>query len=146
MILRLEFETHKEHTDYCLYVVKNYLNTQVIPIEEYRRLEKEYNEHLNLFYKAKQKVIDWEKFYENNKKALEEIKERIKNAKKIEDLDLTVRTYKCLKSQNINTIDELLKIPNNELLKIPNFGRKAFNEVKEKLQGMNIALLEKKES
>ena len=144
MIIRLEFENAKEHADYCLHVVKNYSSAQLIPLEEYKRLEKEYNEQLNLFYQARQKLIDWEKFYERNKKTIDQIKEKTRNAKKIEEMDLTVRTFNCLKVGQINTVDELINNTELDLLKMQNFGRKSLNEVKEKLKEMNLSLLSRK--
>ena len=144
MIIRLEFENVKEHSDYCLHVVKNYSSAQLIPLEEYRRLENEYNEQANLFHQARQKVINWEKFYERHKKTIDEIREKIKDAKKIEEMDLTVRTFNCLKAEQINTVDELINNTEIDLLKIQNFGRKSLDEVKEKLKEMNLSLLKTK--
>ena len=58
----------------------------------------------------------------------------------IEDLDLTVRSYNCLKREGIHTVGELVSRSEADLLDIRNFGAKSITEVKEKLSGMGLAL------
>jgi len=58
----------------------------------------------------------------------------------IEDLDLTVRSYNCLKREGIHTVGELVSRSEADLLDIRNFGAKSIDEVKEKLGEMSLAL------
>ncbi|PRY60321.1 DNA-directed RNA polymerase subunit alpha [Knoellia remsis] len=58
----------------------------------------------------------------------------------IEDLDLTVRSYNCLKREGIHTVGELVGRSEADLLDIRNFGQKSIDEVKAKLHGMGLAL------
>ncbi|MEX1908894.1 DNA-directed RNA polymerase subunit alpha [Janibacter sp. Y6] len=58
----------------------------------------------------------------------------------IEDLDLTVRSYNCLKPEGIHTVGELVGRSEADLLDIRNFGAKSIDEVKAKLHGMGMAL------
>jgi len=58
----------------------------------------------------------------------------------IEDLDLTVRSYNCLKREGIHTVGELVSRSEADLLDIRNFGAKSIDEVKLKLVGMGLAL------
>ncbi len=58
----------------------------------------------------------------------------------IEDLDLTVRSYNCLKREGIHTVGELVGRSEADLLDIRNFGAKSIDEVKAKLAGMSLAL------
>src|SRR5436853_3491418 len=58
----------------------------------------------------------------------------------IEDLELTVRSYNCLKREGIHTVGELVGRSEADLLDIRNFGAKSIDEVKGKLHGMNLAL------
>ena len=58
----------------------------------------------------------------------------------IEDLDLTVRSYNCLKREGIHTVGELVSRSEADLLDIRNFGAKSIDEVKAKLSGMGLAL------
>ncbi len=60
--------------------------------------------------------------------------------KSIEELELSVRSYNCLKNANIRTIRELVAKTENDLLKTKNFGRKSLNEIKEILQTMGLSL------
>jgi DNA-directed RNA polymerase subunit alpha len=58
----------------------------------------------------------------------------------IEELDLTVRSYNCLKREGIHTVGELVARSEADLLDIRNFGAKSIDEVKAKLAGMGLAL------
>mgnify|MGYP006296711583 FL=1 len=58
----------------------------------------------------------------------------------VDALELTVRTYNCLKAENIFTIGDLVRRTELELLRMPNFGRKSLTEVKEILWGRNLKL------
>jgi DNA-directed RNA polymerase subunit alpha len=58
----------------------------------------------------------------------------------IEELELSVRSYNCLKRQGVNTIGQLTECSENDLLNIRNFGAKSIEEVKDKLQQMGLGL------
>src|SRR5699024_4645421 len=58
----------------------------------------------------------------------------------IEDLNFSVRSYNCLKRQEIHTVGELAECTESDLLDIRNFGQKSINEVKIKLANLNLAL------
>ena len=60
--------------------------------------------------------------------------------KSVEELELSVRSYNCLKNANIRTIRELVQKTEAEMLKTKNFGRKSLNEIKEILHGMGLGL------
>lgn len=60
--------------------------------------------------------------------------------KSVEELELSVRSYNCLKNANIRTIRELVQKTEAEMLKTKNFGRKSLNEIKEILQTMGLGL------
>ncbi len=60
--------------------------------------------------------------------------------KSVEELELSVRSYNCLKNANIRTIRELVQRSEGEMLKTKNFGRKSLNEIKEILQTMGLGL------
>jgi DNA-directed RNA polymerase subunit alpha len=60
--------------------------------------------------------------------------------KSVEELELSVRSYNCLKNANILTIRELVQKTETEMLKTKNFGRKSLNEIKEILQSMGLSL------
>lgn len=60
--------------------------------------------------------------------------------KSVEELELSVRSYNCLKNANIRTIRELVRKSEPEMLRTKNFGRKSLNEIKEILQSMGLGL------
>ena len=60
--------------------------------------------------------------------------------KSVEELELSVRSYNCLKNANIRTIRELVHKTEADMLKTKNFGRKSLYEIKEILVGMGLGL------
>jgi DNA-directed RNA polymerase subunit alpha len=58
----------------------------------------------------------------------------------VNELELSVRAYNCLKNANIKTIRDLVQKTDIEMLKTKNFGRKSLNEIKEILMEMNLSL------
>ena len=60
--------------------------------------------------------------------------------KQVEDLDLSVRSYNCLKRAGIHSVRQLVEFSENDLLNIRNFGAKSIEEVKDKLQSMGLNL------
>jgi len=60
--------------------------------------------------------------------------------KKVEELELSVRSANCLKNDNIVYIGDLVQKSESEMLRTPNFGRKSLNEIKEVLQQMDLGL------
>ena len=93
------------------------------------------NEHLNLFIdlseSGKNAEIMVEKEENKKEKALETT---------IEELDLSVRSYNCLKRAGINTVQDLTTRSENDMMKVRNLGRKSLEEVIHKLQAMGLSL------
>ena len=145
MIIKLEFENRQEHNEYCLHVVKGYTNVQTIPLLEYKRLEEDYNKLNNLYSETKIKLFGWEKFYKDNKRAMDDLKNKDKLFTNIEHIGLSERTFRSLKRKNIDTLKVLCSLTEEELLSIENFGRKALNEVKTSLSGFHLELATTKE-
>lgn len=58
----------------------------------------------------------------------------------IEDLDLSVRSYNCLKRANINTVGDLTEKTEEDMMKVRNLGRKSLDEVKKKLEEYGLEL------
>ena len=58
----------------------------------------------------------------------------------IEELDLSVRSYNCLKRAGINTVEELTKKNEEEMMKVRNLGRKSLEEVQQKLAALGLSL------
>ncbi len=75
----------------------------------------------------------------SEKEEVEEKKDSILE-KSIDELGLTVRSHNCLKRMNINTIGDLIKRKESDLLKVRNFGKKSLQEVKEVLEKLGLSL------
>ena len=60
--------------------------------------------------------------------------------KKVDELELSVRSANCLKNDNIVYIGDLIQKTEGEMLRTPNFGRKSLNEIKEVLTSMGLSL------
>jgi DNA-directed RNA polymerase subunit alpha len=92
-------------------------------------------EHLNLFVgltdEAKEAEIMVEKEEDKKEKVLEMT---------IEELDLSVRSYNCLKRAGINTVQELTQKSEEDMMKVRNLGRKSLEEVQEKLAELGLSL------
>lgn len=60
----------------------------------------------------------------------------------VEELDLSVRSYNCLKRAGINTVEELIDKTESEMMKVRNLGKKSLTEVKVKLAELDLSLKE----
>ena len=94
------------------------------------------NEHLNLSEEASIAEVLVEKDDKGKEKILEMT---------IEELDLSVRSFNCLKRAGINTVDDLINKSEEEMMKVRNLGKKSFDEVKEKLQSLGFDLSSEEE-
>ena len=63
----------------------------------------------------------------------------------IEELDLSVRSYNCLKRAGINTVEDLTKRTEEDMVKVRNLGRKSLEEVIEKLHGLGQSFAKKED-
>ena len=77
---------------------------------------------------------------EKDDKGKEEVLE-----KTIEELDLSVRSFNCLKRAGINTVEDLVNKSEEEMMKVRNLGKKSFDEVKEKLRELGFNLSSEEE-
>ena len=93
------------------------------------------NEHLKLFVDLSDEAYIPEVLVEKDDKGKEKLLEMT-----IEELDLSVRSFNCLKRAGINTVDDLINKSEEEMMKVRNLGKKSFDEVKEKLQSLGFDL------
>lgn len=98
------------------------------------------NEHLKLFIDLSEDASLAEVLVEQDDKGKEKILEMT-----IEELDLSVRSFNCLKRAGINTVDDLINKSEEEMMKVRNLGKKSFDEVKEKLQSLGFDLSSEEE-
>lgn len=92
-------------------------------------------EHLNLFVNLTEEAREAEIMVEKEETQMEKMLEMT-----IEELDLSVRSYNCLKRAGINTVQELTNKTEPEMMKVRNLGRKSLEEVKLKLSELDLSL------
>ncbi len=92
-------------------------------------------EHLNLFVDLSDKGMSSEIMVEKDEKGKEKVLEMT-----IEELDLSVRSFNCLKRAGINTVEDLINKSEDDMMKVRNLGRKSLEEVIVKLQTLGLGL------
>lgn len=92
-------------------------------------------EHLNLFVNLSDKATNAEVMVEKDDNGKEKILEMT-----IEDLDLSVRSFNCLKRAGINTVEDLINKSEEDMMKVRNLGRKSLEEVVQKLNSLGFGL------
>lgn len=92
-------------------------------------------EHLNLFINMTDSVNGVEIMVEKEEDKKEKVLEMT-----IEELDLSVRSYNCLKRAGINTVEELTEKTEDDMMKVRNLGKKSLEEVKYKLEELGLGL------
>jgi len=93
------------------------------------------NEHLNLFLDLSESVNEVKIMVEKEENKKERFLEMT-----IEELDLSVRSYNCLKRAGINTVNELAQKSEEEMMKVRNLGKKSLEEVQHKLIELQLGL------
>ena len=94
-----------------------------------------FNEHLNIFISLTDEAQNAEIMVEKEEDQKEKVMEMT-----IEELDLSVRSYNCLKRAGINTVQELANKSEEDMMKVRNLGRKSLDEVKIKLDELGLGL------
>ncbi len=92
-------------------------------------------EHLQVMVELSEKVKEEEFMIEREDEQNSQILEM-----QIEDLDLSVRSYNCLKRAGINTVEELTQKSEEDMMKVRNLGKKSLKEVKLKLDELGLGL------
>ncbi|MCI5911513.1 MAG: DNA-directed RNA polymerase subunit alpha [Oscillospiraceae bacterium] len=98
------------------------------------------NEHLKLFVDLSDEASIAEVLVEKDDKGKEKVLEMT-----IEELELSVRSFNCLKRAGINTVNDLISKSAEDMMKVRNLGKKSFDEVKEKLQSLGFDLYSEEE-
>ena len=122
-------------TDYDRLVLEIWTDGSVTPSEGVSIGSKIMQEHLKLFIDLTDSMdsveIMVEKEEDQKEKALEMT---------IEELELSVRSFNCLKRANINTVEELTHKSEDDMMKVRNLGKKSLDEVKHKLEELGLSL------
>ncbi len=122
-------------TDFDKLTLEIWTDGSIAPEEAASLAAKILTEHLMLFIHLTEHVQDVDILVEKDDKKKEKILEM-----NIEDLDLSVRSYNCLKRAGINTVEELVQRDEDEMMKVRNLGRKSLEEVQQKLAQLGLSL------
>jgi len=122
-------------TDYDRLVIEVWTNGTVTPDEAVSVGAKILNEHLNLFVNLTDNAKNTEILIEKEDSKKEKVLEL-----SIEELDLSVRSYNCLKRANINSVEDLANKTEEDMIKVRNLGRKSLEEVLNKMAELGLAL------
>jgi DNA-directed RNA polymerase subunit alpha len=105
------------------------------PLDAMSLAAKIMTEHLDIFVNLTDEAKNAEIMVEKEETQKEKMLEMT-----IEELDLSVRSYNCLKRAGINTVQELTNKSEPEMIKVRNLGRKSLEEVKAKLHDLGLGL------
>ncbi len=122
-------------TDYDKLTLEVWTNGAVSPQDSIGYAAKLLKDHMSIFINFEEVPEQTEEISERGLDKMNEILNR-----SVEELELSVRSYNCLKNANIQTIGELVQKTEAEMLRTKNFGRKSLNEIKEILANMGLSL------
>jgi len=125
-------------TDYEKLTVEVWGNGAVTPRDAVGLAAKLMKDHLTIFINIEEDEDSEETPAEISEQDREIWWEKL--SKSVDEMELSVRSYNCLKNANIRTIGELVQKTEAEMLKTKNFGRKSLNEIKEILSSMGLSL------
>ena len=122
-------------TDYDKLTIEIWTNGSVLPADSLGLAAKLLKDHMSIFINFEEEI--------EAESAADDGRLQMRNEnlnRSVEELELSVRSYNCLKNANIQTIGELVQKTEPEMLKTKNFGRKSLNEIKEILAQMGLSL------
>jgi DNA-directed RNA polymerase subunit alpha len=122
-------------TDYDKLTLEVWTDGSIRPDEATSLSAKILNDHLRLFIGLTESLSDVEIMVEKEEEQKDKILEMT-----IEELDLSVRSYNCLKRAGINTVEELIQRNEEDMMKVRNLGKKSLEEVVNKLAELGLSL------
>jgi DNA-directed RNA polymerase subunit alpha len=121
-------------TDYDKLTIEVWTNGAISPADAIGQAAKLLKDHMSIFINFEELPETMEEPSERGAGQMNEVLSR-----SVEELELSVRSYNCLKNANIQTIGDLVQKTEAEMLRTKNFGRKSLNEIKEILSGLNLS-------
>lgn len=144
-VLKVNFKVENTRlgqiTDYDKLILEVWTDGTISAKEAVSQAANLLNEHLKLFVDLSEETYDDTQFSVNEDKDKGKILEMT-----IEELDLSVRSFNCLKRAGINTVDDLINKSEEEMMKVRNLGRKSFEEVRDKLTSLGFTLSSEEDS
>jgi DNA-directed RNA polymerase subunit alpha len=127
-----------QDTDFDKLILEVTTDGRVSPVEAISFAAQIGIKHLDVFNKIKAHTLSFDEGLGEGQSDQDEIMEKL--GLRIDEIELSVRSTNCLSSANIETIAELVSIPERRMLEFRNFGKKSLNEIKAKLSEMNMHL------
>lgn len=124
-----------ENVDYEKLILEVWTNKSTTPANVASLASKFLIDHFSVISGLNELVVEQDYMYEREEKVSNK-----KLEKKIEELDLSVRSYNCLKRAGINTVGELAQKTEEEMMRVRNLGRKSLKEVVQKLREIGLDL------
>lgn len=121
-------------TDYDKLTIEVWTNGAISPADAIGQAAKLLKDHMTIFINFEELPEAVEETAERGAGQMNEVLNR-----SVEELELSVRSYNCLKNANIQTIADLVQKTEAEMLRTKNFGRKSLNEIKEILSGLGLS-------
>jgi DNA-directed RNA polymerase subunit alpha len=125
-------------TDYDRLILEIWTDGNITPQQALTQAADIISEHIALFSLEKESVLDEEALEspseEEDSKAL--LNDNL--LKSVDELELSVRSFNCLKNANIRTIADLVQKTEQEMLRTKNFGKKSLNEIREVIKSMGL--------
>ncbi len=125
----------EEDVDYDKLTIEVWTNKGITPPDAVSLASKFLMQHFEIASKFNEQILEQDYMYEKEEKVSNK-----KLEKKIEELDLSVRSYNCLKRAGINTVGELSQKTEEEMMRVRNLGRKSLKEVVTKLREIGLDL------
>lgn len=122
-------------TDYDKLILEVWTNGTISAKEVVALAAKVLTEHLNLFVELTQEAQDASIIIEKEENSKAKVLEMT-----VEELDLSVRSFNCLKRANINTVEDLIEKTEDEMIKVRNLGKKSLEEVIGKIASLGLSL------
>ncbi len=122
-------------TDYDKLTMEVWTNGALVPQDAVALAAKLLNNHMAIFINFEESSEDADEAFGHEEELLHESLNR-----SVDELELSVRSYNCLKNADIKLIGDLVSRTEGEMLKTKNFGRKSLNEIKETLSEMSLSL------
>lgn len=127
-----------QDTDFDRLVLEVTTDGRVTPTEALGFSAQILLKHFDVFNKVQSHALTFEEISEESDTNIDEIMDKL--ALRIDEIELSVRSTNCLSGANIETIAELVSIPERRMLEFRNFGKKSLNEIKAKLYEMGLNL------
>lgn len=138
-VTKVKYDVEKtrvdENVDYDKLTIEIWTNKGITPADAASLASKFLIQHFEVVSQLNQFVNEQEYMYEREEKVTNK-----KLEKKIEELDLSVRSYNCLKRAGIHTVGELAQKTEEEMMRVRNLGRKSLKEVVQKLREIGLDL------